>query len=589
MIQKTDMKKKIYILPFVVFIILVISACVDRHKSEQLLDAAELLMESRPDSAFTMLSSVCASPDSLPKALRMRLELLKAKAQNKMFVPFTTDSTMAAVAEWYDRHGNRSQRMTAHYLLGCVYRDLNDAPMALDQYHEAVSLADTTAGDCDWHTLCRIHGQMGTLFNKMGSPEYELEEWENTYATAMKAKDTIMAFNAYALKAYAYFNMYKMDSVISITDNVVRMYEGLGRKDFAAGHLPAVIDVYLHRKKYDKAKTRMDYYERYSGFFDTDGNIEAGKESYYGTKARYYNAVGQADSAYMYLKKLIKFKDNIQCAEVAYRELMAYYENQLRADSVVKYARLFCRMNDSSAIVRSAEAINKAKALYNYNKAQQTAKDKAAEADNYRFLIICVICFAVIAIVVPYRMYNARMRRQRMAYTEMNRKYNGIWADCDKAASDLQMMESDFEKYKAVKENEIKELKKSISAYHDCCIDNDVTENERTLRNSEVVVKLHLLAAKGDAATEQELSAVIALTKNILPDFYNIITLPKYKLKEREIKVCAMIRLNFIPSEIAVLLNISLQRITNIRSCINMKLFKKSGTKELDSRLKMLK
>lgn len=137
------MKKKIYILPFVVFIILVISACVDRHKSEQLLDAAELLMESRPDSAFTMLSSVCASPDSLPKALRMRLELLKAKAQNKMFVPFTTDSTMAAVAEWYDRHGNRSQRMTAHYLLGCVYRDLNDAPMALDQYHEAVSLADT--------------------------------------------------------------------------------------------------------------------------------------------------------------------------------------------------------------------------------------------------------------------------------------------------------------------------------------------------------------------------------------------------------------------------------------------------------------
>ena len=181
------------------------------------------------------------------------------------------------------------------------------------------------------------------------------------------------------------------------------------------------------------------------------------------------------------------------------------------------------------------------------------------------------------------------MRRQRMAYTEMNRKYNGIWADCDKAASDLQMMESDFEKYKAVKENEIKELKKSISAYHDCCIDNDVTENERTLRNSEVAVKLHLLAAKGDAATEQELSAVIALTKNILPDFYNIITLPKYKLKEREIKVCAMIRLNFIPSEIAVLLNISLQRITNIRSCINMKLFKKSGTKELDSRLKMLK
>jgi len=172
LIQKTDMKKK-YILPFVVFIILVMSACIGRHKSEQLLDDAERLMESRPDSAFTMLSSVCASPDSLSKALRMRLELLKAKAQNKMFVPFTTDTTMAAVAEWYDRHGNRSQRMTAHYLLGCVYRDLNDAPMALDQYHEAVSLADTTAGD-SLQRITNIRSCINMkLFKKSGTKELD--------------------------------------------------------------------------------------------------------------------------------------------------------------------------------------------------------------------------------------------------------------------------------------------------------------------------------------------------------------------------------------------------------------------------------
>lgn len=89
------------------------------------------------------------SSGSQPESLIMHSKLLKAKIQNKAYIPFTTDSTMVAVVSWYDRHGNSHERMTAHYLLGCAYRDLNDAPMALEQYNKAVILADTTAEDCD--------------------------------------------------------------------------------------------------------------------------------------------------------------------------------------------------------------------------------------------------------------------------------------------------------------------------------------------------------------------------------------------------------------------------------------------------------
>lgn len=571
------------------------SACSGGQRTRNLLTIADSLVNADPDSAYRLLSSLTLSSDSMPEALRMRCELLKAKAQNKAFIPFGTDTVMTAVAEWCDRHGDISEKMMSQYLLGCVYRDLNDAPRALVHYNNALEFADTTSADCDWHTLCRIHGQMGTLFHKMASPEYELKEWENTYSTAMKARDTIMAYDAYGMKACTYFQMYVEDSVISITKNMVDIYERFGRKDYAAGQVSAIIDVYLNRKEYDKAKVYMDYYERYSGFFDANGDIESGKEPYYGTKAEYYNGVGQADSAYMYLRKLMKFTDNIHCAEVAYRELMAYYEKQNKADSVIKYARLFCRMNDSSAIVRSAEEVNRTQSLYNYNKAQQIARDKAEEADRNLHAVIVVIVMAAVITTILYRRYAASLRRRRAEYTEKSRMYNELMEEHDKAVREKEMMVSDFERYSAEKENKIKDLENLISSYHGKDIDIDLkdididlTDNEWTMRKSEVAKILHKHASTGREAMEHELDAATRLVEDVLPGFFSKISSPEYKLTEHEVRVCVLIRLNFIPSEIAVLFNISQQRVTNIRSRINKKLFNAGGATQLDRSLKRL-
>ena len=61
----------------------------------------------------------------------MRYELLLAEAQNKLGHPFTTDSVLRRVVGYYDRHGSANQRLKSRYLLGCAYRDLHEAPIAL--------------------------------------------------------------------------------------------------------------------------------------------------------------------------------------------------------------------------------------------------------------------------------------------------------------------------------------------------------------------------------------------------------------------------------------------------------------------------
>ena len=71
-------------------------------------------------------------------ANEMHRELLRAREMNTNYIPFTTDSVMKEAVAYYDRHGTPSERMEAHYLLGCAYRDMGQAPQALQCYQDAV-------------------------------------------------------------------------------------------------------------------------------------------------------------------------------------------------------------------------------------------------------------------------------------------------------------------------------------------------------------------------------------------------------------------------------------------------------------------
>ena len=136
---------------------IVVTACLmigcTGGRVEATLSQIDTLMEAHPDSALQRLDSLKSQKGSWSKNLRMRYDLLEAKAQNKAFVDFTSDSIAKEFTKYYDSHGTANERMMAHYLLGCVYRDLGEAPHAVDCYLDAISQADTTAKDCDFYTL----------------------------------------------------------------------------------------------------------------------------------------------------------------------------------------------------------------------------------------------------------------------------------------------------------------------------------------------------------------------------------------------------------------------------------------------------
>ena len=60
---------------------------------------------------------------------------------------------------------------------------------------------------------------------------------------------------------------------------------------------------------------------------------------------------------------------------------------------------------------------------------------------------------------------------------------------------------------------------------------------------------------------------------------------PTRKLTLQELEVCVLLRICFAPSEIAIIMNISMQRVTNIKAFINMKLFGVKGARGLEDKL----
>ena len=105
-------KQAIYIL----LIILTLCSCMSNKRYDALMHRADSIMNINDDSAkvaIQMLDSVKPQLSDFTKEQRMKYELLYHKAMNKADVPFTSDSIMKEVADYYKHHGSANERMLA--------------------------------------------------------------------------------------------------------------------------------------------------------------------------------------------------------------------------------------------------------------------------------------------------------------------------------------------------------------------------------------------------------------------------------------------------------------------------------------------
>ena len=254
-IMKT-MKKVVLFLSLIVCTFL-LSSCNDQRHWQASLDAADSMVDERPDSALTILDSLERHSGDFTKPTEMRWRLLRLKAQNKCDTVFRSDSLQHILSEYYDKHGTPNERMTAHYLLGRAYSDMGEAPRALQCFFDAVACADTTSNECDFKTLFFVYGQMAMVYRSQCMTNEELAAWNKYSHFALKSGNMYYYIRGIEMTIGSYYDLGDTVSCLRVTEQCRKDYAKHGMHQEAASVFPTAIYIHLLNSNYDKARELM--------------------------------------------------------------------------------------------------------------------------------------------------------------------------------------------------------------------------------------------------------------------------------------------------------------------------------------------
>ena len=583
------------LISMIITALLSFTSCYRYGHAEQQLLMMDTLSDENPDTVLTMLDRMDFS--SMSKFERMHAELLKGKAMNKAYVNFTTDSVMLEVVDWYERHGNANQKMLAYYVLGCAYRDLEDALSALKYLNLAVDAVDENDEDCDLHTLMRVYSQMGGLYQRVAAFENERIADSNAERLAWQICDTLSALRLMRLRASTLYDAHQPLQSLMILDSIIQFCNKHGLPEQTKIIYPMRIKYHIETNNALSADSLLREYEQKMNIQPLTPDEKIIDITHFYRKGLYYNLIEQPDSAIMMFQKLIRLINirslytvgKYDLREGAFKGLSEAYSYKHQADSVIKYANLYCQWNDSSIRARASEHLLRFQSLYNYTKIQEQALNAEQKASRLRVIIILLVFFATTIVIVAWSIYQKRLKKERQKQIATNKEYQLLLHELEKSAEELLLVKTDSERFQREKESEIQKLQTALAMYQDNEQSVEQWSDERAIFACDIAKRLHSLSSHAQKATPNELNCLLVTAQNAFPKFYANITDASKGLSHTEIVISILIRFRFIPSEISLLLGLSSQRITNLKSSVNQKLFGTQGAKTLDSHLMSLK
>jgi hypothetical protein len=548
---------------------LFLASCTGDKEVRALLERAESYLPDYPDSAETILQSIGSRP-LRESGERVFYLLLLAEASNKLYKPLPSDTLFCEVVDYYDRHGDANRQMKAYYLMGSIYRDRHEAPMALHWYLDAVEKADTLASDCDYLTLMKVYGQMADIYHSQLMPLEEIDSYRHFSEYAEKVGDTYQAIRGIEFQLGAYQLMSDTTMILALTDSVHALYLQHDMPQAAASVYPAAIYIYLAKHDYTKAKQLMDIFEHKSGLFDAEGNIARTREHYYESKGLYYEGIGKFDSAEFFYRRLLPYGFELD----GYRGLLSVYRTMHLTDSVIALLPLYEHAFNVLVNNTHAQAMHQVDAMYDYNRNQKIAHQKDIEASNARhtlYYILIILFFVFLFLTVWFVWYK---RRQAQEKVQLRDYADNLQIELNTLNSDYNLFKTNKDQYEHQLLTQIHDLENQVGSMSELMNQQRQEEDDSELMDSDVV-KFFVAKAKGKygpgKVKKLELMQLAKAFKNHLPQCYNKLT--HHKLSEFELQVAYLTRLNLSTGEIAAMLDASTSNISNTKARANQKLF----------------
>lgn len=585
---------------YILFLILIFAvSCNDNNPLLSRLDHIDSIMDANPQSAYDSLCTIKKTQNiTSAKNVDMKWRLLMATAQNKLYMQMPTDSAFSEVVAYYDRNGSDNEKMQSRYLLGCIFRDMNDAPKAIECYNYVLEHFSDIDSQEGYKLLALSYGEKADLLYAQLLLPKAIAAYNKAILYSEKCNDSLLLADNYNYKSFAYSLLNMYDSAIVANETSTKILLALNRKtDAAIVHGCNMIN-YLKKKDFVKLKKAVDMYEFNSGLFH-DGEIEKGKEIFYYFKASYYLNVNNLDSASYYFYKDLSLCSDFENKHAATEGLAQVYTLVNNKDSIAKYTTLASAWNDSLYLNKNSELSAKNEALYSYNSYKTSAAKSMHENQttkfSYRIVLVLIVILILLGIFFIRKKTQKIWWRHNQLLTKM-KKYR----DESKSIADNKILENNklktinqklFNEKSAI-ESEKNDLQKKLDEYKE----NEellksiptINEVDKLILESSVYGIIYNYSQKRKSINEEILTKLFEMMNTILPSFRTKM-MSVEPLAQLDYAICILVRLHFRPADICVLLDIDSATLSMKRKRLLKKVYGMDGSaKDFDQRVQKI-
>lgn len=557
-----------------------ICACTNKPYPQS-LRVADSLIHNNPDSAVILLEELKRSMAFEPQATQMYYQLLTIKAKDKAYITHTSDSLIKTVVKYYEERKDRERLPETYYYAGRVYRDLGDAPQALEYLQKAI---ESTKDCTDYRLISRIYSQTGTLYLYQDTYDQALEVFRKAYQYCLSDKDSIGM-------VYSLRDIGRTFTTLNCADSALYYYKGALNyaEQIHNNHLVGVVQaelsgLYIQLEMYPEAFTAIQCSNKYI----KGHNIAP----FYAILADYYYYTNQLDSATFYYTQTASFDDlyqkqgsykglgNIARKKGQYKEAMEYFD---------KY--LIC--TDSIKDITNTETIRKMQSLYNYQLKEKENSRLQHQAANYKLWNILLV-FSLLSLVflfIAYHQFRKKKEQQRLVKQERIKpiqkdRYAQSNTYLEKNKEQIKVLELSLHKAEIEKDQLRQDLLKAQKSLIEKT-NEQITATQRVqkqselaLKHSDIYKKFHFAVQGSDEKIGNDDWKELMCAVDEAYNQFTTRLLELYPMKTIEIQVCVLIKIGLSPAQIAFITIRSRQAISSIRKRLYSKVMGKDGTPE---------
>lgn len=574
----------------VLFLTVIITiGCSDKHGRIVVPDFDNI--DENPDSAFVELGRLSSFIDDMNESDKIKYYKYRTLAMNKMYVSLAgEESVMKCVVDYYEKHGSPDEKMEACLLLGSVYRDMGDAPQALEWFDKAIIHGEK--GN-DKTQLAKIHGQKADLFIKQRLFEDALVEVDMMKDISQAVGEKSLQVNAMSIKSSVEYCLKRYESVINTYNEASDILLNDLRDTIRAAFMAASsISSYLRLEEYDKAKDLMLFYEQRSGLFSSDGEVVEGYESYYLDKGDLCVSLGLMDSSLVYYKKSLEAHDLGNVCMSNYK-LAKVYEGLGVTDSAFKYAIIACNLSQKYFEELQSTEVQRMIVTHdysNYKRNSEVALQKSEYSQKKTklvFIVATILIFVLGLFVFKWKRYKEKeLELSRLKLLRVKNEVYNVASERAKIQTLLSQKMQELETLRNVINDSKTEanLNRELADLREALSETD-SQYTKLAEDDSIIVALTLKAVNNCSdgpVTESQWRELERYIKRLHPMFVSNVLKCIPNINKEHIRILMLMKLNFTNTQISFLMSKNLSTVSNARR----RMYKKAhngavGTAEL--------